>query len=197
MRATAGAWQHHREAWLLGGLMLILGAGIALEAMPPPAASTPAQAARPALPAVPGAGDGPALRDPASAERWIDTALGRPLFALDRRPAATADLPDGSLPRLCGTLRFGNTALALFDLGASGDPAHHLAPPPALGAGAQVGGWTIAAVSDERVVLTKGSETRTLRLAFSQAPPPPALVPKGAAALRLLHGKKTNVFWQP
>lgn len=195
-RAVIGRWQRHREGVLLGGLMLCLCAAIAAAALPPPPASLPL-ADRPGTRARLSAGGASVSSDPASADLWMDTALARPLFALDRRPAVTDAIADGSLPRLSGTIRFAHTALAVFAAPTGGDSSHPPGPPPALGVGAQIAGWTIAEVSDERVLLTRGGETRSLQLDFAQSPPPPAVVPKDIAALRLLHGKKSNVFWQP
>ena len=197
MRSAAGAWHRHREGLLLGGLMLALSAAIAVEAMPPTAAAPQPLAAHPGSVARLGTGGVPASNDPESADLWMNTVLGRPLFALDRRPAAIDATGDGSLPRLSGTIRFGQTALAIFDPPAASDPAHGQGQPLVLGAGAELSGWTIEDVSDARVLLTKGGESRTLQLAFSKSTQPAAPAAKGIAALRLLHGKKTNVFWQP
>jgi len=177
--------------------MLALCAAIGVEAMPPPPAASLPLAVRPGPLARLSPGDAPAPQNPGTADLWMNTVLERPLFALDRRPAAIDATGDGALPRLSGTMRFGHTALAIFDPPAAGDASHGPGQPLVLGAGAEISGWTIADVSDEHVLLTKGSESRILQLAFSKsaAPAPPAL--KGIAALRLLHGKKSNVFWQP
>ncbi|GAB0119049.1 hypothetical protein [Acidisoma sp. 7E03] len=198
MRAARGTFGRHRESLLLGGLILSLSAAVAVAAITPAPAVSSLAASRRSVAETPLAAEGAAGGDAATADLWMQTTLSRPLFALDRRPAETTARADASLPRLSGTIRFAHTALAIFEVPASGDNGHHSGPPTALGAGAQVGGWTIEDVSDESVRLIKGDETRTLDLAFSQAPPPPPpAAPKGVAALRLLHGKKSNVFWQP
>ena len=53
--------------------------------------------------------------------------------------------------------------------------------------------WTIQTVMDERVLLARAGEVRSLDLAFSRVPPPQRL----ASTIRVLHGKRTNVFFQP
>ena len=177
--------------------MLALCAALGVEAMPPPPAASLPLAVRPKPLTRLSPGDASAPQNPGTADLWMNTVLGRPLFALDRRPAPIDATGDGALPRLSGTMRFGHTALAIFDPPTASDAAHGPGQPLVLGAGAQLGGWTIADVSDERVLLTRGSESRILQLAFSKSAVPAAPVLKGIAALRLLHGKKSNVFWQP
>lgn len=191
-RKVITVFQRHRESLLLGGLILSLAAAIAVEAMPGARTDVPAPPARPrALPRL-DAHASDAVRPVAS---WQDKVLGRPLFALDRRPVPVDATPDGSMPRLSGTIRFANTALAIFEIpSGSGDGSISPTSSKVLGVGAEVGGWTIQTVTDERVLLAKGGQIRFLDLAFSKT-----MAKSGtrAASIRVLHGKRTNVFFQP
>ncbi|MCB8876959.1 hypothetical protein [Acidisoma silvae] len=184
--------QRHRESLLLGGLVLSLAAAIVVEAMPSAGTDVPAPPARPrALPRL----DTHATDAARPVASWQDKALGRPLFAIDRRPMPIDATPDGSMPRLSGTIRFANTALAIFEIqSVSGDSGIAPTSSKILGVGAEVGGWTIQTVTDERVLLTKDGQVRFLDLAFSREVAKPAI---SAAAIRVLHGKRTNVFFQP
>jgi hypothetical protein len=186
-------WQRHREAVLLGGLILSLATAVAVEAMPQPAPDAlPIPARHLTLPRLAASNDAP---PPVAA--WQATALARPLFALDRRPPLVESAPDGSLPRLSGTIRFASTALAIFALPDASKPADSHAQSLVLGVGAKVAGWTIEEVADERVLLAKNGEMRALQLTFSKAPPAAVPAQKLISTIKVLHGKRANVFWQP
>lgn len=189
--AARALLRRHREPLLLGSLILSLTAAVAVEAMSSDtreAAPVRRTLALPELDARASGATGPS-------DQWQDTVLGRPLFALDRRPLPVEAAADGTLPRLSGTIRFANTALAIFEIPpAGGDAGHAPAKSLVLGAGADIAGWTIQTVADERVLLTKAGEVRSLQLAFTKASQTPT---KPASAIRVLHGKRTNVFFQP
>lgn len=192
-RPPLGLLRRPREGLLLGGLILALAAAVLAEALPQSLPDGLVVAHRAiALPHL-----GHAALVPADTEGWRETALARPLFALDRRPQPLAAGADGSLPRLSGTMRFAQTALAIFDVPAADDPAHAPAKSLVLGVGAIVAGWTIEEIADERVLLTKGGEVQSLQLAYAKSAALPTPIARSAATLRILHGKKSNVFWQP
>ncbi|MCB8883214.1 hypothetical protein ACELLULO517_23395 [Acidisoma cellulosilytica] len=195
-QAVIAFLRQHRANLLLSGLILSLAAAVIVEVLPADPRE-PVSGGRPiALPKI----DASAKDAAGPAQQWQDKALDRPLFALDRRPLPIDATPDGTMPRLSGTILFGNTAMAIFEMPAGAGTAAGTdagSPPPkslVLGTGAEVAGWTIQTVSDERVLLTKAGQVRALALAFSKAPPPPV---RRASLIRVLHGKRTNVFYQP
>ena len=187
---ATGLLRHYREDLLLGGLVLSLAAAVMAEAMPPERSATSTIVRTHFAPKL----DTRAVSAARPAQQWQDTVLGRPLFALDRRPLQIAGTSDDTMPRLSGTMRFANTAFAIFDVPAAhGESGSSPDKSVVLGIGAEIGGWTIQTVMDERVLLSKAGEVRSLDLAFSRVPPPQRL----ASTIRVLHGKRTNVFFQP
>ncbi len=143
---------------------------------PDPAAAIPAAADMPALGAAPPFGS------------WADTALGRPLFAPDRRPLGSAVQHDG-LPRLAGTIRTDDSLLAIF-------APEGNAKPVVVGRDATVAGWTVAEIEDGEVTLLRDGRSDRLRLSYANLPPPPPPPAKGPATV-LLHTKRTDAFLQP
>ena len=163
--------------WSVGGLALVLAAGVVAEVWPaavdrsanetlPPVASPVAASSAP---------DAPPL------DEWADTALSRPLFAPDRRPDAVTAAPDESLPRLAGTIRLADTALALFQpLSADGT-----ARTTVVADGADVSGWTVLDITDDDVTLFAERPGRYAALELRQssrvAPPSGYGFDQGAA----------------
>jgi hypothetical protein len=178
---------------LIGGLIVALSGAIVAAAMPRPMSDAlPVAIHHLSLPRLETSSD---RAQPS--EAWQETALDRPLFALDRHPLPIEATADGSLPRLAGTIRFANTALAIFEIPAGADPMRAPAKTLVLGTGADVAGWTIDEIANERILLIKGGKIRALQLSFSKEKL--ARVPARAliSTLRILHDKKTSVFLQP
>jgi hypothetical protein len=183
MRATA----RRRLSWGVGGLTLCLGAAVFAEAWPDardstggadlPAVGLPVAAAL--------APDAPPLDD------WVNTALGRPLFAPDRRPDAAAAAPDGEMPRLSGIIRLAGSSLAMFQ-SESGDGAGRSV---LVAEGAKVSGWTITGITDGTVTLVRDGQIATLRLRYANLPVAARRLGKGPVTV--LHDKRSNAFLQP
>jgi general secretion pathway protein N len=96
----------------------------------------------------------------AVADRWVSVALGRPLFAPDRKPIAGAAAVDPGLPRLAGVIVSGGGAVAIFQ--PIGD-----SKPVTARTGDTVGGWEVTDISAERVGVRKSSEAAVLRPRFA------------------------------
>jgi hypothetical protein len=185
-----------RLTWLVGGVALAMAAGVAAEALPgandrargddPPAASLP-------LPAAPAAADASPTEAGADegANDWAAGALSRPLFAADRRPDAAAAVPEAALPRLSGTIRLSDTALAMFQPISSDGSAKSVV----VGEGADLAGWTITAITGDGVTLMRDGRIATLRLSYANLPVAPARL--GLVPTRVLHDKRTSPFLQP
>jgi len=95
------------------------------------------------------------------------TALARPLFNPDRRPAApvpdaTPALPPTSLPRLTGTLVSPGGKRTVF---ATGDK------PTSIGEGSRIDAWTVQAISAGTVTLIGPDGPHVLRLNFAEGEP--------------------------
>jgi hypothetical protein len=176
-----------RLFWLVGGVALAMAAGVVAEAWPagsdratrhdPLAGTLPAAAAT--------APDAPPIED------WVDDALGRPLFAADRRPDASAAVPEEALPRLSGTIRLARTAVAMFQP-VSGDGTPRTV---VVGEGATVSGWTITDITSDGVTLMRDGRIASLRLSYANLPVAPRHL--GLVPIRVLHDKRTSPFLQP
>ena len=94
--------------------------------------------------------------------RWAVTALTRPLFSLDRRPAPPTPLAQAaslpSPPRLTGTMIGPFGRRALFAGGLGGDK------PAAVGENDRIGIWTVQAIAAGLVTLTGPDGVRELRV---------------------------------
>ncbi|MFE8873540.1 hypothetical protein ACE4RV_10350 [Acetobacter persici] len=85
-----------------------------------------------------------------ASEDSVKTVLGRPLFAPDRRPDATAAQAE-TLPVLTGIVHFAGQDGALFR--GAGNSAGHL-----VRQGESVAGWRVVAVTRESVTLERGGQ---------------------------------------
>jgi hypothetical protein len=183
-------WYGARQGWAVAALIVALGAAVAVEAIPAPrslAFGSPLPAAH-----IPDAAPATSLTAPV--EDWADEALGRPLFAISRRPQPAAVAAQGALPRLSGTIRSADTALAIFqpvNSATSGTVAKSIV----VGLGASLSGWTVADIASGSVILVKDGRSATIRLGYSRFAAPPHGV--SIASVIVLHGKRTNVFFQP
>jgi hypothetical protein len=173
--------------WATAGIAVALAAGLAAETLP--AAWAPPQDDLP-IAAKPAAGAPVAAAPPIAA--WADIALARPLFAPNRRPPASAASPTEALPRLAGTIRFAQTALAIFQPAAGAAPGGR---PVVLGQGASVSGWIVGDITDGGVTLERGGRTEVLRLGYAVTPTGMRKLP--LRAVTVLHDKRTSVFLQP
>jgi hypothetical protein len=95
---------------------------------------------------------------------WVSTALARPLFREDRRPAKTADgvVLKGDAPtRLTGVITgpFGNRAIFM---------AAENAKPLVAKEGTRVSDFVVRSIEPGRVVVESDGMVRTLRLSFSE-----------------------------
>ena len=163
-------------------IVCLLLAGIVTAELWPASATAKIQAADVPPPLATAAQEAP----PVAA--WADIALGRPLFAPDRRAPQAGPATQVPLPRLAGTIRTDGSLLAIFQ-------ADGAARPLVLGRDAAVAGWTVADIADGAVTLVRGGSSVLLRLGFANQPvvlkpsaPPPAV---------LLHTKRTDPFLQP
>jgi hypothetical protein len=173
--------------WLVGGLALAMTAGVVAEAWPvgsDHAVSDEKSAEM--LPTV--ASTAP---DALPIDDWVADALGRPLFAADRRPDAVVAVPEEALPRLAGTIRLTNTALAIFQPVSSDNTAKTLI----LGEGADLSGWTITDIASDGVTLMRDGHIASLRLSYANLPAAPRHL--GLVPIRVLHDKRTSPFLQP
>jgi hypothetical protein len=131
----------------------------------------------------PGAGAAPG-RPPASAavafpapgreeaaQGWGATALGRPLFSADRRPAQAAEVTAAKTAqdmRLTGVIAgpFGRRAILVV----AGN-----AKPVVVEAGDRVGGTVVREIGNVQVVVEADGDVRTLAMPFMTAAPRPPL----------------------
>ncbi len=107
--------------------------------------------------------DGRTSKDKTDA--WVNTILGRPLFAPSRRPPSVVSsrgAPPEGLPRLAGIMQSGDTTVVIFQPASSSKPL-------VLTQGAEIAGWTITSVGESSVSLAKDGEVRTLRPSFGNA----------------------------
>ncbi len=162
-----------------GGALLLLAAALvgviawqfaaAPETEPPHSAAVPPAALQfaPSLPA-----SRAAL--PGTARDRAETALGRPLFRPDRRPAppaaGTAPRPTEDLPRLTALLAgpFGRRAIFAETDGRS----------TVVEEGATMGEWIILSIGAGAVTVAGGEGRRLLRLAHGAGAAAPALPPQ-------------------
>ena len=98
------------------------------------------------------------------AQGWVGTALERPLFRENRRPAKASNDPAMKVDeqiRLTGVITgpFGNRAIF--------SSANSVRPIVAEG-GAHVGDFVVVSIEPGRVVVESGGDIRTLRPAFTQ-----------------------------
>jgi hypothetical protein len=146
------------------------------------AATGPVPALAPRLPETSGGTPTPASDTAGRTRAWAATALARPLFSPDRRPAsgtvATASGTTRGLPRLTGTLvgPFGRSAIFAAD------------PKPVIvSEGDRINGYTIQSIEPNEVQMIGPEGIQVLHPSFQSAParptppnPPPRL---GQAAL--------------
>jgi hypothetical protein len=98
---------------------------------------------------------------------WVATALARPLFSPDRRPATEPGqqtaAPAG-LPRLAGIMvgPFGRSAIF------AGDPK-----PAVIQEGGRIGAYTVKSIDSAQVQVAGPDGLRTIRPSFQPAPPKP------------------------
>jgi hypothetical protein len=183
IRAIARA----RLSWLVGGLALVMTAGVVAEAWPVRSDRTVGNdTSAEVLPTV--ASTAP---DALPIDDWVADALGRPLFAADRRPDAVVAVPEEALPRLAGTIRLTDTALAIFQPVSSDNTAKSLT----LGEGADLSGWTITDITSDGVTLMRDGRIASLRLSYANRPAAPRHL--GLVPIRVLHDKRTSPFLQP
>lgn len=102
---------------------------------------------------------------------WVATALARPLFNTDRRPAvakpASAALAAAALPRLAGIMVTPSGRQAIFAASAGGKPL-------TVVEGAKVGIYTITRIEDGAVTVTGPDGARQIRLSFATGSEAPA-----------------------
>lgn len=162
-----------------GGALFLLGAALvsviawqlatAPDAEPPHPAAVPPAALQPA-PGLPASG--PALRG--TVRDRAETALARPLFRPDRRPAplaaGPAPRPAEDLPRLTALLAgpFGRRAIFAETDGRS----------TVVEEGATMGEWTVLSIGAGAVTVAGGEGRRLLRLAHGAGAAAPALPPQ-------------------
>ena len=133
-------------------------------------ASGPDAGAVPSRPAVPAAADAPAPGLQDAAQDWVTTALGRPLFSADRRPAqeAAAVTAAKAAPdfRLTGVMTgpFGRRAIFMV----AGN-----AKPVVVEAGGRVGGAVVREIRQGQAVVESDGAVRTLTPSFTAAAPRP------------------------
>lgn len=176
-----------RLFWVIGGLALVLAGALVAEALP--VGGDPSTGADISAAAVPVAASTAPAAPPI--DDWVNVALGRPLFAPDRRPDAAATAPHGALPRLSGTIRFAETSLAIFQPATAVGAAKSMV----VGEGANLSGWTITDIKDGSVTLMRNGRIATLRLSYANLPVLPHRL--ATVAVRVLHDKRSNVFFQP
>jgi hypothetical protein len=174
-----------RLSWAVGGLALLLAGGVAAEALPPMRVPVSDSPSAPMTVAAATAPDAPPIDD------WASTTLGRPLFALDRRPDAVVGPGQDVLPRLSGTIHFATTSLAIFQPQSADGSAKSVV----VGQGATLSGWTITDIDNGGVTLMRDGRIASLRLSYANLPIQPRKL--GKVGSRVLHGKRSNVFWQP
>ena len=158
---------------VLGGapplLAAVLAGVILWQLAAPPDAEPSAVVAAPAP--VPRLAPGPAARG--VARDRAETALARPLFRPDRRPAPPAAGPPpravNDLPRLTALLAgpFGRRAIFAEADGRS----------TVVGEGATMGGWTVLSIGAGVVAVAGGDGERVVRLAHGAGAAIPALSP--------------------
>ena len=152
----------HALPVLAGGLLLLLAAEWAW-----PGPATPDLRAAPAIPA--------AVADAAADAaigQWGDTALARPLFSPDRRPAAQVGADtDGTLPRLSAIIITGGGKSAVF--AADGQK------PQVVAEGGEIDGYRLQSIGPDSVEMLGPDGTITLRPQFST----PAAAATAPAAL--------------
>ena len=173
-----------RLLWLLAAGLAVL---VAAEAMPfrqratilPPPTPTNAPQAAASVP------------EPVAA--WVATAVGRPLFAVDRRPpavAAAASVAAGpqNLPRLAGIVVSPRGRSAIF--AGAGDKSTVVAE------GAAVGPWRVVAIHADAVDVAGPQGARTVKPAYSNQAAPAAaaqpIVPQSAALAGFLNSSAPN-----
>jgi hypothetical protein len=183
MRATT----RRRLSGGIAGLLLCLTGGVLAEALP----ASQDHSVEGTLPPVTLPVAAEAAPDAPPIDDWVSTVLDRPLFALDRRPDAAAAAPNDALPRLSGIIRLANTALAIFQpKGPHGGGRSLL-----VSQGAEIAGWTVTDITNTEVTLVRDGQIATLHLAYADLP----WGQQGVAgvAVRVLHDKRSSVFWQP
>lgn len=160
---------------LLIGLIVVLAFVVGLELQPDSLddgemSSSPASS--PVMKAVTPANAGDDFR-----QAWVDTALARPLFFPDRRPAADAAprAAAPSLPRLTGILLYGPNRRVIF-AGVEGGRARVVAE------GGEVDGYRLQTIEAGGVTLTGRDGSHTIRPAFDKSRPAPAVSAPGTAA---------------
>ena len=129
----------------------------------------PDSGAVPNRPAIPAAADAPApgLKD--AAQDWVTTALGRPLFSANRRPAqavaVVTAVTAAPAVRLTGVMTgpFGRRAIFMV----AGN-----AKPVVVEAGGRVGGAVVREIRQGQAVVESDGAVRTLTPSFTAAPRP-------------------------
>ena len=180
------AFPRGRFSWLVGGLALAMTAGVVAEAWPGSGRATSDDQQPRVLPVT-----AATTPDALPIGTWADDALSRPLFATDRRPDAAAVVPEEALPRLAGTIRLADTALAMFQPLTSDGRAKTVI----VGEGADLSGWKVTDITSEGVTLMRDNRTATLRLSYANLPVGPRHL--GRVPTRVLHDKRTSPFLQP
>lgn len=96
---------------------------------------------------------------------WVATALARPLFNTDRRPAAakTASAAPTALPRLAGIVMTPTGRQAIFAASAGGKPL-------TVVEGAKMGLYTITRIEDGAVSVIGPDGASQIRLSFATGP---------------------------
>lgn len=157
-----------RLLFLLGLLAMTLMATIRLE-LRPNTLDEDAMSARIPRPTVATMG-APLPADVAGsgnlAQAWVDTILARPLFALDRRPAATADTRAAprTLPRLTAILLNGARREVIF-AGIDGGR------PITVAEGDLLNGFRVQSIEASEVTVVGPEGTRVVRPSFDPHPP--------------------------
>jgi hypothetical protein len=107
-------------------------------------------------------------------QKWLSTALARPLFAPDRRPlrqvggSAVAAEHSAVLPRLAGIIIDPAGGVAIFAAASAGEK------PLAVGKGGKLSAWTVLDIAPREVRVRGPGGESTLHVAFDLAANPAA-----------------------
>lgn len=109
-------------------------------------------------------------------EGWVQTVLGRPLFAPNRRPAAGAapGVVATSLPRVAGIMVNGGGRSVIFAAADGGRPL-------VVGEGAEVSGFRVQSIELGQVTVVGRDGPVVLRPSFDPAPRAVATVQPGVS----------------
>jgi hypothetical protein len=127
-----------------------------------------------------------------SVNQWVTVALGRPLFAPDRKPVAASG--DAGLPRLTGVIASANDGVAIFQAAGKVHPV-------LVRRGETVSGWEVTMIVGDTVALRKAGDRLVIKPEFdnskSSKVPQPRSRWEAAAPTGLLRARWANAQLQP